>query len=159
MKFLKWLAIIVLVIVSLTLMLFGYVKYQESSYEKTAVPYVKEAIPAIASWNAQKVRSIMQPQVNQTVSDADLSKLLGWLSKLGALKGIDEPKFDNVFSGADTNYGSYKIITYDVIAHFENGDARIVLRIMDKDGVLKVFAFNLNSKALIDEPRVAQPKS
>jgi hypothetical protein len=159
MKFLKWLAIIVLVIISLILVLVGYVKYQESSYEKTAVPYVKEAIPAITSWNPQKVRALMQPQISQTISDADLSKLLGWLSKLGALKGIDEPQFDNVFSGADTNYGSYKIVTYDVLAHFDHGDAKIVLRIMDKGGVLKVFAFNINSKALMDAPQAAPAKS
>jgi hypothetical protein len=159
MKFLKWFAIIILVIISLILTLVGYVKYQESSYEKTAVPYVRAAIPAITSWNTQKVRAVMQPQVSQTISDIDLSKLLGWLSKLGALKGIDEPQFNNVFSGVDTHYGSYKIVTYDVVAHFANGDAKIVLRIMDISGVLKVFSFNINSKALMDAPHAAQEKN
>jgi hypothetical protein len=142
-KLLKVAGIIILLVVLGIAGLFGYVKYQQSTYALTAVPFIKEVIPKITRWDPNEIKPYLSPEALSATSDADLTKMFSWFAKLGALKTVGEPVFQNVFAG------SQKIITYSVPTTFEAGEALIVFRLVDLGTEFKILSFNINSKALM----------
>ena len=148
-KFMKIVGVIVLLIVLSIGGCVGWFKYQQSAYSVTAVPYIKQTLPILAHWDKEVVKSYMTPESLKATSDADLEKLLNWFKKLGALHSLDEPTLVNDYSGVDGS-GAVKLLTFNVQAHFEAGDALIMLRLSDLgSGQFKVYSFNVNSKALM----------
>ena len=149
-KILKWVGIFLLGLVVLFVLLAAYTGYKQSEYSETAVPYIKKVIPIISEWNPEKSKPLFVPSTFDNVSDEDFSKLFKWFSKLGALKSIDEPQFSRVTSSTTVREGAHTIITYGVLAHYENGDAQISIRLLDLGNSFEIYHFNLNSQALIE---------
>jgi len=149
-KVLKWLGIALLGLIALFALLAVYTGYKQSEYNETAVPYIKKVIPKISEWDSDEIKPLFVPSTFDNVSDEDFAKLFKWFSKLGSLKSIDEPQFTQVHSGATVKEGANTIVTYTVLAHYENGDAHISIRLLDLGGSFEIYHFNLNSKALIE---------
>ena len=149
-KILKWLGIVLLVIIGLFVLIAVYSGYQQSKYEKTAIPYIKEIVPLISKWNPKEIKPYFTSEALANVSDEDLEKMFKWLSKLGELKSFEEPQFLNIFSGTSIQSGSHTIITYHVLAKYESGDANINLRLIATETSFALYHFNINSKALIE---------
>ena len=149
-KILKGIGITVLVIVLLFIGIGSYTGYKTSEYEETAVPYLKEAVPALSKWDIELSKEYFSSIVFEDTTDEDLAKLFNWLSKLGVLESLEEFEFINLRSGVNTKLGSHKLVTYQTKAHFENGAALITVRLLDKDQVFKVYSFHVNSDALIE---------
>ncbi|ARU55874.1 hypothetical protein OLMES_1800 [Oleiphilus messinensis] len=64
---------------------------------------------------------------------------------------MEEPEFNQVRSGAIVREGANTIVTYNtVLAHYENGDAQITIRLLDLGGSFEVYHFHVNSAALIE---------
>ncbi len=149
MRFLSWLGIAVLVFVGVFVALFGYTSFKSGELEKTAVPYLRKAIPELTRWDLATVKGYMAPEALQDLPDEKLAKILAWESRLGRLQHMDKPQFVNLYSGADTRHGAYQIVTYTVPVRFEAGEGIITVRLLLKDGAFSVFLFNVNSEALI----------
>jgi len=149
-KLLKVLGIIFLSIIVLfgTIGIYTYMK--SSEYSETAVPYIKEKIPELSTWDAAVTKKYLAPEILAKTEDEDLEKLMRWFSKLGHLKNIEEPQFVNVSSNVTVSNGQQTIATYTILAHYENGDATITMRLLEIDGGFKIYQFHLNSNALID---------
>jgi hypothetical protein len=149
-KILKWVGILLLGLIVLFVLLAAYTTYKQSEYSETAVPYIKQIIPIISEWNPEKSKPLFVPSTFDNVSDEDFSKLFKWFSKLGALESIEEPQFSQVTSGATVRDGANTIVTYVVLAHYGNGDAKISIRLLDLGSSFEIYHLNINSQALIE---------
>ncbi len=127
-----------------------YTYLKTSEYSKTAVPYIKEKIPKLSSWDLAVAKQYLAPQVLETTKDEDLKKLMRWFSKLGSLKSIEEPQFVNVTSSATVANGKQTIATYTILANYENGVANITMRLLEVEDGFQIYQFHINSNALID---------
>ncbi len=152
-KILIGIGVVVLVIVLAIVAAGAWVFHARSAYAETAVPYIKKAVPALTSWDPAQLKLYMDPDVLKTMPDDKVQKLEAWLSTLGHLKGMDEPVFVNVWSGAYTGTGAMKLVTYTVHAHFDAGDGDIFIRLRDRDGGFTVYTFNVNSDALLGKAK------
>ncbi|MDF0534149.1 hypothetical protein PY479_07660 [Shewanella sp. A32] len=149
-KILKWFGVILLGIILLFILVAVYTGYKQSGYKETAVPYIKEVIPAISEWDTEKAKQFFVPSTFDNVSQDDFEKLFRFFSKLGSLKSMDEPVFNQVQAGATIQEGANTIVTYTVLAHYENGDAQITIRLLDLGGSFEVYYFNVNSTVFIE---------
>ncbi len=148
-KILKGFGIFILVMVVLVVLVAAYTGYKQSEYSETAVPYIRNVIPKISTWDPQKAKIFFVPGTFDNVSDEDFEKLFKWFSKLGQLKSIEDPQFLSVNSSATTSEGANTIVTYSIEAHYENGDATITIKLLDLNESFEVYSFNVNSMALI----------
>ena len=136
----------------LGLLIVGGFKYysgqKEAQYLTTAVPYVKQVIPEFSKWDPVVAEKYMSEKFMQKTSDEKFAQAISALSRVGALEEMDEPVFEEIYSG-DTPQGEKQtIISYTVKARFDTGDAKITLGLLDKDGEFTVYRFNVESEAL-----------
>ncbi len=149
-KILKWIGLISLGLIVLFTFVVIFTGYKQSEYEGTAVPYIKKVIPAISEWNPEKAKSLFVPSTPEEAPQEDFEKLFKWFSKLGKLKSLEEPQLQQIYSGATVREGTNTIVTYTVLAHYDNGDAQITIKLLDLGDSFDVYRFNVNSSALIE---------
>ena len=149
-RFLRVLGIIFLGIIIIFGLIGGWTYWKSTKYEETAVPYIKENIPKLSSWNLKITKSLLAPSILEMTTDDDLEKLMKWFSKLGSLKSIEEPQFININTTVTAEHGKQVIVLYNILAHYQNGDATITMRLLETEKGFEVYQFYLNSKALIN---------
>lgn len=149
-KALKILGIIFLAIIIVISSLFAYTYLKSSEYNEEAIPYIEKVIPELSTWNTEIVKKYSAPEALANIKDEELEKLMRWFSKLGNLKSIEKPKFVNFSNYSSLESGQKTILSYNIIAHYENGDALIEMRLLEVENGFQVYRFNLNSSALID---------
>ena len=148
--FFKTIGILFLVLIVLLVCAGGWTGYKSSGYEKTAIPFMEKAIPEISKWDSDIMKSYMAPETMSEVSDAEFSKMVKILSKMGALISIDEPMFQSVSSSTTSKYGAMTAVTYKVKAIYENGDATLNIVLKESGDSFKFFRFNVDSLALFN---------
>ena len=141
---------IFLVIILLIIGMGLFTWYKSSKYEETAVPYIQSTVPELSKWDPELARTYMVPKVLEEISDEDFAKIFKYLSKLGSLKKINEPKFAEISTGATFGDGKQTLVTYTIDAVYENGDATITIVLLDLGTAFQVYRFNVNSMALAE---------
>jgi len=149
-KILKWLGGIFLAIILLFVLIAAYTGYKQAVYAETAIPYIKEVVPALSEWNSEKAKPFFVASTFDNVSQDEFEKVFRWFSKLGRFQSMEEPEFSNVYSGATIDDGANTIVTYTIFAHYENGEAKITIRLLDLGESFEVYHFNVSSMALIE---------
>jgi len=82
------------------------------------------------------------------ISAEDFARIIKALSKIGTLQQMQEPVFEEIYSG-DTPAGDKQIVlSYTVKASYTHGDAIITMSLLDREGSLEVYRFNVQSEAL-----------
>ena len=147
---LKWLGITLAIIVLFFVLLGVFIGYNAAKYEKTAVPYINEAMPALSTWDPQEFRNYLHPAVSEGIADEEFEKMARWFSRLGSLVKFEEPQFQSVSKSATTELGGHTIIHYQLSAEYENGTALIAIQLIEKDDQLSLYSFKLNSDALFE---------
>lgn len=149
-KVLLGFAVMAFILVIGFLCLTAYTGHQEAEYKDTAVPYIKEAIPKLSQWDANVAKLYFAPFILAAGDDSDLQRLLDWLAKLGKLKAMQAPRFEQVYTGTSEHYeGSKTIVSYTVDAFYEHGEAKITIRLIDLGGSFQVYHFNVLSNTLV----------
>jgi hypothetical protein len=144
-KILKIIGVLFLILVAIV----SYTSYKYHEYDKTAIPYIKDIIPIFSTWDAEKTKKYWSKTALNATTEEDYIKLFKMYRKLGTLKSIENPQSTNIFSGTKKIDGVNTIITYFVLAHYQNGDAEITLRLLPENEKYKLLSFNINSKAFI----------
>ena len=127
-----------------------YDRYQASEYTETAVPYIKQIIPIVSKWEPADIRELMVPEVSAEISEDKFTRTMVWFSKLGALQSMEEPDFQGVDTGGKTVIGMQTIVEYEVDAKYENGDALLNIKLLDRNGSFELYSFNLSSEVLLE---------
>jgi hypothetical protein len=141
-----WFVVVTTIIVGSLL----YDRYQPSDYDVLAVPYIKTIVPEFSQWDSEKARALMVPEVSSTISEEKFSQIMTLFSRLGALQSMAEPKFEKVYTNQPTNFGSQIIIEYEVDAKYTNGDALISVKLLEREGSLQIYNFNISSELLVN---------
>lgn len=125
-----------------------YNSYQGSQYEAQAVPYLKEVVPIISEWNADKIRELMAEENLAMIPEGNFAKAMNLFSKLGSLTAVKEPKFEEVVDDERDPTKPRKLVTYKVPVTFTNGDAEYTIQLIDRGDHLQLFNFNISSETL-----------
>lgn len=147
-KLLKGIAIIFLVLVILIVSVGAWTGYKSAGYELTAIPFMAEAIPEISKWDSAIMRSYMDPETLEGVSEEDFSEMVRVLSKMGSLISTEEPVFQTVNSSSTIQHGAMTLVTYHVPATYENGEAKLTVVLKEKETSFDVYRFKVESMAL-----------
>ncbi len=128
---------------------FIYRGIQSSHYEGTAVPYIRQVLPQISTWNPEMMKEYMVPEVLETVSADNLTNLMKGLAKLGELQSIGEPSFQSKSTGGVVDSTQQPVVTYTVKAQYSTGEATVTISLLDKGESYQVYHFNFQSRALV----------
>ena len=148
----KYFVLIALWLVSIIAAVGGleiYKSYQGSEFDKTAVPYIRQVIPKISTWEPETVKALMAPEVAATIPDEKFIRAMRFFSKLGALQGIDEPKFSQAHVDREMDIGKQTIIEYKIAARYENAEAEIHLQLLERGESYELYRFNYSSELLL----------
>ncbi len=149
-KFYTLLILWFVTIVSVVIGSIAYNYYQGSEYSDTAVPYIKQVIPIVSEWEPAAIRELMVPEVSAEISEDKFAQTMVWFAKLGALKSIEEPEFQEVDTGGKTVIGMQTIVEYEVDAKYENGEALLNIKLLERNGSFELYSFNLSSEILLE---------
>lgn len=143
----KKLALFAAMLVLVATVIIGSFSYratqQEEFYASRALPYIKEVIPRLSTWDPHIVRTYMAEDFLNKVSTERFDLIVEALSRLGSLETFAEPRFEESFSEAEKT-----ILSYTVDAHYTNGPAKLTISLVDTAGKLKVYRFNVESELL-----------
>ena len=149
----KFFAIVGLILV-VVIVVIGGIKYKSAQeaaqYETTAVPYIKMVVPELSTWDPQIIKSYMPVESLESTPEERIIRIVAYLSRLGALKSLAEPEFQRLYTYAPVGEIKKKVVTYEVAAVYENGDASITISLLDTTDSFKVYKFDINSLALKD---------
>lgn len=124
-----------------------YQKVQSGRYDETAIPYIKEVLPLISTWDAAQAGSYMAPEVLNQVDPQDLQLLMSKLSVLGELVEIVSVRFKNVNTG-EYVAGGHPLVTYKLDTRYSSGDVEVRISLVDRGGSYEVYRFNFGSEIL-----------
>jgi len=149
----KILVLLGIVISLAIIVVFGiklFMQHKASQYEETAVPYIKMVIPEISKWDPQIIKKYMPAASLAQTSDEKIINITQHLSKLGALKKMHQPSFSS--EDLDVKIAGVKntIISYEINAEYENGDAVITLGLQKEGSTYRVHNFKINSSVLTE---------
>ncbi len=91
----------------------------------------------------------MAAEVTTNISEKKFDQAMIWFSKLGVLQSVDEPEFVDVHVGNQEDVGVQTIVEYNIDAQYENGDATINLKLLDRDGSFEIYNFHFSAEALL----------
>lgn len=146
----KFLAIIggfFLILVLALVSFVGYVAYEGRGLDASSKAYVEANIPAIVStWSKEELLTRSSPQLLKAINKEpeQFDQLFQKLSKLGAIQSFGDAKGDSNVSYTTQNG---KVITafYIVKSKFENGEARISIRLIQVSGQWQILLFHVDS--------------
>jgi hypothetical protein len=92
----------------------------------------------------------MAPEVLKTIPEDRFVRAMTWFSELGALQSMEEPVFKKVYVEEEIDIGIQTIIEYNIGAKYENGDALISIKLLDRGDSFDVYRFNLSSSILAE---------
>ena len=148
-RVLNWIGLAV-VLTLLGISLIGFLAWRaESKYAQSAAPYLEETLPTIVQWDAATIWALYSPEVREFISREDHNNIVHSLARLGGLESLGRPRFLRVATSATARTGSMTIVSYEVPAKFENGEATIFVNLKDEDGEFSIYGFNVNSMALL----------
>lgn len=126
-----------------------YGRMQAARYDQTAIPYIKKAITEVSQWDSSATRALMVSEVSSAIPEDKFARGMALFSTLGALQGMDEPEFEEVYLDQDTVLGKQTILEYNTLARYANGEATVNLKLMERDGHLEIYRINFSSTALM----------
>ena len=138
-------AVIAIVVISITL----YSRHEASLYENTAVPYIKMVVPEISKWDAEIIKQYMPAETLKDTSEERIIRVVEYLSRLGALQSMQEPKFTKLYTAPPVDGVRKKIVTYSIDTVYEQGDAVFSLDLLVNGDTFAVYKFDINSLVLL----------
>ncbi len=126
-----------------------YQNYQGTEFDKTAIPYIQEVITVISKWDPETTRALMAPEIAATIPDEKFIRAMHFFSKLGALQSIGEPEFEKALVDQQTDIGEQTILEYKIDAKYENADAEINLKLLERGESFEIYRFNFSSEFLL----------
>lgn len=149
----KYFVLIALWVVGIATIVGGlevYKNYQGADFDKTAIPYIQKVIPEISQWDPEIARALMAPEISATIPEDKFIRAMSFFSKLGALQSFGEPEFDRAHVEQETDIGKQTILQYKIDAKYENAEAEIFLKLLEKGNSYEIYRFNFSSEFLLE---------
>lgn len=127
-----------------------YEHYQGAKYDDIAIPYIQKVIPELSKWDLETTRGLMAPEVLDAIPPEQIVQIIAVFSRMGALQSFETPEFVKIHSQGEKDSGTQTVVVYETAAKYENGDAKIVLKLLEREKSFDVFRFNLSSSTLVE---------
>lgn len=128
-----------------------YIAYQGRALDASSKAYVEANVPPIlSSWSKDELLRRASPQLVKVLGEkpGQADQIFRKLSKLGAMR-----EFGGVKGESNRAYnprdGAITTASYVATAKFENGNARIDVRLVRAANEWRVLAFNVNSPLFV----------
>lgn len=121
-----------------------------SKHNEIAKPYLQKNMPIFTTWDINKIKPLLTPEALQTFESKKGEKILKFFSKLGKLKSFEEPQFLTAKSGASIGTGSYDIVKFKMLGHFEVEDAIFTITLTTDEDSYLIHYVSINSDAFFD---------
>ncbi len=128
----------------------------EDALKKQAKAYVDRVLPGIvASWDSKQLLWNSHPEFVKKTSDEQLDQLFFAWMKLGSLKKYDESQGQVSVSKLTVDGQTNIFCDYVTQLDFENGHAKITLKIVKENGEWSIVSFFVESDLLKDTSQKA----
>ncbi len=127
-----------------------YKDHESAQFSETAVPYIKSVIPEISKWDKDIFFSYLSAEAKKNINKEDMANVFKIFSRMGSLISYEEPEFTNSHSYDAASGKPKTIITYNVDAKYENGEALLKFTLIRGNETLALHNFNLQSRALLN---------
>ncbi len=149
-KILKIIGAFFLVLIVIVLCAAIWVAISASEYTESAKPYLEKNIPAIVSWDFEKLRPLLSEEALKNFETERGQKVYRMFSKLGRLVSLEEPQFVSSKSGVTFEEGSFDIVNFSILGHFEAGDALLTISLAQEDEAYSIYYININSDVFLE---------
>lgn len=149
----KYITLIACWVISMLLIIGGSIYYkmhQGSEYDKLAVPYIEKTLPLLSKWDPATTKALMVPEIVSEIPADKFARGMVFFSQLGALQKMDKPSFVKAYIEEETDLGKQTIIEYEVDAVYQNGEAEINLKLMERGDSYEIYRFNFAAEALME---------
>ena len=119
-------------------------------YTEVAQPYLEKNMPAVVSWDFERLRPLLTPESLNEFETERGQKIYKLFSKLGALKSFEEPQFLGAKAGVTISEGAYDIVNFSMLGHFEAGDALFTITLAEDGDSYLIHHININSDAFLE---------
>jgi hypothetical protein len=146
-KFLAIIGGVALIAVLLVGGFIGYAAYQGRALDASSKAYVDKNVPLIiSSWSKDELLKRASPQLLKIVDEKpdQIDHLFQEFAKLGAMRSYDGSKGDSNVSYTNKD-GKVTTASYIADATFENGNARVTVRLIQTSGSWQFLLLNVNS--------------
>lgn len=124
--------------------------HSSSKYTEVAKPYLEINIPAAVSWDFEQLRPLLTPEALEAFETDRGQKIYKMFSKLGPLQSLEEPRFLGSKTGATTKNGTFDIINFTILGHFEAGDAQVAVTLATSGDSYLIHYIHINSDAFLE---------
>jgi hypothetical protein len=121
-----------------------------SKYTEVALPYLEKNMPAVVSWDFEQFRPLLTPEALKEFEAERGQKIYKMFSKLGNLQSFEEPQFLGAKAGATVTEGSYDIVNFSMLGHFEAGDAQFTITLATEGDSYLIHYIKINSDVFIE---------
>jgi hypothetical protein len=139
-------------LIFITLLVGGLVLYsfwygiKADRYEATAIPYIDSVMPAVTSWQPERLIPVLSPAAKADFENEKVRAAYQSLSRLGEFQGMQKPRF--VASRADSSeqLGDVELIDYEVELQFDSGPAILKIKLVADGHSYHVRQFGFHSE-------------
>lgn len=121
---------------------------KEAEFKNTAVPFIKDVIPKLSQWDPELSHSLMAPSALKKIPRDYFDKVVITMGRLGTLEELQEPVFEEVYSGSTLDGQEQTVVSYTVDARYSSGPAEITISLINNGESFDVNSFNVHSEAL-----------
>lgn len=149
-KFLKIIGSFFLVLIIIFICVGIWFAANSSKYTEVAQPYLEKNMPAAVSWDFEQLRPLLTPEALKAFETERGQKVYKMFSKLGALKSFEEPQFLGSKAGATIGDGTFDVVNFTMLGHFEVGDAQVSVTLATSGDSYLIHYININSDAFLE---------
>lgn len=119
-------------------------------YNETAIPYLEQALPKLASWQYPELEQLLSPTAQAVFASDKVRAAYQAFSRLGRLQSMSRPEFMGNRSKTIEDLGDVELIAYQVPLEFETGPAVIKLNLASDGQRYYIHHFGIHSQIFSD---------
>ena len=121
------------------------------SYDKTAIPYLNDAIPRLTSWQLNELEPLLSAQAREKLSSEQGKAAYEHFTQLGQYKSMGKPQYKSENPGQTEELGNFRIATYNVPVEFESGPAMIKINLATTEDKIYIHQFGIHSEVFAEQ--------
>lgn len=115
-----------------------------------ARPYFETHLPAILSWDYQRLAPLLTPSMQEQLASERGDRFLRLFAKLGTLQSYEQLQYVGANTGVSTDEGAFDLSHFTLLGHFDAGDARISIVLAKTGDQYLVHGLNIQSDVFLE---------
>lgn len=117
------------------------------SFDETAVPYLENAIPKLASWRFNELEPLLSPQAREIFKTEKGLAAYQLFTKLGRFNSMEKPQYQSDIPDQTEGLGDIRVVSYTIPADFETGPATFKINLASTtDETYYIHQFGIHSE-------------